>query len=406
MTEPFRITNRNNVVSADRPRWEKTPDGFLRCRARILAERIMPYGKHELGEGETINAIEGDHVQLFVPRGDMAAAESLRSLEGCPCVIGEHQWLDASNAKQFSVGHVAGTPVVDGPYLVCDLLITDPAAIDQIESDECPEISAAYRADTIFEPGEHEGQSYHGKQTKFRYNHIAIIPAGHGRAGQDVRIINNKGEAIMAEEKKLVRVRLRNTGRYVNVDEESAKDLENELDAAEEAQQTSGKQLEELMTEAEAAKAAAEAANAELEETKGELSVYKEKLDEILDDGVIEEAANAMIEEQGEAEEILENAIDEEDEKKEEIMNSIKGLRGARLHSQVLNSIGVKCENMSPEALRGAFKAQHQIANAFKGRGKTKRVSGAKLFNTNDAQKQAALPNGRTGHQRLGFGAK
>ena len=37
-------------VQIQNPKWEKTEDGFLRCKARVLAERIMEYGRDEIGE--------------------------------------------------------------------------------------------------------------------------------------------------------------------------------------------------------------------------------------------------------------------------------------------------------------------------------------------------------------------
>jgi hypothetical protein len=388
--------NTYSVKTAERPRWEKTPDGFMRCPARILAERVMPYGRGEIELPENVAEELGDasQVNMLVNRDSMCAAESLRSLEGCPCVIGEHQWLDTDNVKEFSVGHVAGTPRVDGPYVVCDLLITDADAIRQIEEGEFPEISAAYSADSIFGAGEFDGTSYNARQTKLRYNHIAIIPTGHGRAGQDVRIINkNKGDSNMSE-KTMVRVRLRNTGRYVNVDEEAAKEIALEEEAAMSTEKKSGSELETAMSELEAKAAEAQALHSEIEELKGELSVYKEKLEELLNGEVVEKAAEEMVAEQGEAAEIVENMVDEE--KKEEIMNSLKGLRGQKLHAKVLNTIGIKTDGMSKDALRGAFSAQHQICNAMKG--KARKVAGSKVLNT-----AHQVPAGRTAHQRLGF---
>ena len=388
------------AVPGAAPRWERTPDGFLRCRARVLAERVMPYARHELSC--VPDGVAADPINMLVTRDSMGAAESLRSLEGVPITIGDHKWLTPELVREFGKGAVAGTPALDGPYLVADLLVTDPEAIAAIESLQCPEISAAYTAETVFEPGEWDGQPYDAKQTQLRYNHIAVIPAGHGRAGSDVRILNRK-----KGEQPMVKLKLAN-GKYVNVDEEAAKEIE----ASEGA---SAKSLEETMGALEEKNGELSAVQGEVEELKGELSVYKEKLDELLDTEAIEHAAAEMVEEQGEAGEILENAAilnekgeEEDEEKKKEFMNSTRKLYGTKLHQHVLNAIGVKTEGMSPEALRGAFKAQHQIANALKARGKApggKKVAGAKLFNA--AQPAgAAQPTARTPRQRLGLPEK
>ena len=152
------------------------------------------------------------------------------------------------------------------------------------------------------------------------------------------------------------------------------------------------------------------ALQAEAEEGKGELSVYKEKLDQLLSEETIEHAAEQMVAEQGEAEEIIENAVianekgEEDEKKKEEVKNSLKGLRGTKLHTTVLNALGVKTDGMSADAMRGAFKAQHQIANSLKGK---KRVAGAKLMNgMTQATTEGAKGVERTAAQRMGFQKK
>ena len=195
-----------------------------------------------------------------------------------------------------------------------------------------------------------------------------------------------------------VRVKLRN-GKFVNTDEEGAAAIEANDTAVAETEAGSGKKLEELMSEVESLNAQIAELQASAEEGKGELSVYKEKLDQLLSDETIEHAAEAMIQETGEADEIIENTIPED--KKEEIKNSLKGLHGAKLHTAVLSACGVKVENMSPEALTGAFKAQHQICNTFR---KTT-VAGAKLMNSMSQKSTTvnAKANTRTSAERLGL---
>lgn len=380
--------------------WRETPEGFLRCTARILAERVMPYASSELSI--LPDGFDGDRIEMYVPLDEINNQEALSSLEGVNAVAGDHAWLDLSTIKDHSVGSVAGTPKVEDGYLVCDMLITDQNTVDQIKSGQLPEISAAYTADTVFEDGEFNNSPYHAKQTNLRFNHIAIIPAGHGRAGRDVRIIN-KGDKAMADV-KLVRVRLRNTGRFVNVDEEVAKDLEENDAKGEESEAKSSKSMEDTMNQLEGKNGELAQLQSEIEELKGELSVYKEKLDQLLSEESIEHAASEMMEDKEDADEIIENMMDGEEpedaKKKEEIKNSLKGVWGASLHQKVLNAIGVKCENMSKEAMRGTFKAQAQIIKAGMTRFNNKRkVAGANMFkNTKDNPTSE-----RTVGQMLGF---
>jgi hypothetical protein len=366
----------------------------------------MPYDLSEL-EG----APEGapNPVMMYVSMDSMTSPESLRSLEGVPIVAWDHAWITLEGVKVVSKGNVAGAPLVVGPFLEIDLLVTDAQTIQDIKDRKIGEVSAAYNAQSIFESGEHDGERYDARQTQIRYNHIAIIPEGRGRAGFDVRILNEKskeGDESMAT----VKVKLRN-GKYINTDEDGAAVVADDTTATETKEVGSGKQLEDLMAQCEDLKAAKAESDAQLEEVRGELSVYKEKLDQLLSEETIEAAAGEMNAEQGEASEILENStlVDDkgkevtEDAEKDKIKNSIKALHGQKLHSAVLSSIGVKCENMSPEALRGAFHAQHQVLNTLGGAGR-KVVAGTKLMNSTVAKDgQVITTTQRSGHDRLGI---
>ena len=390
-TQPFRPSH-----------FEKTEDGFLRVKARVLAERVMPYAACEVvGIPPELQGCE--IINMLVDRTTMSTGEALRTLESAQVTAPDHIWVTPDNDHD-SKGNAVGAPRLDGPYLEIDLLITDPQAIADIEEGRIGEISAGYHADAVFESGEFDGTPFHARQTALRFNHIAVIKYGTGRAGNDVRIINQKkeGDTNMSE-KATVRVQLRNTKRFVNVDEEGAAAIA----AEEEVTAGSGKKLEELMAQVEDLNGQIAALQAEAEEGKGELSVYKEKLDELLSTEAIEHAAMGMVAEAAEAEEIIENSklVNEKgeelkDEEKEKFKNSLKSIHGTKLHTAVLSAVGVNCENMSPEALRGAFKAQNQILKAMGGK---RTVVGTKVNN--------ALPNHtdvkgtatRTAHERLGF---
>ena len=390
------------ITSEEKPKWEETPDGFLRCKARVLAERVMPYSKGELGEDVPVDQ---DIIQMLVTQETMAEPEAIRSLEGALLVAGDHTWLTPDMVSEYGMGHVAGQPVMDGPYLVCDLLLTNPEAIAAVKSGQLPEISAAYRAETVFQPGEFNGEHYDAIQTQLRYNHIAIIPEGHGRAGRDVRILNkknNKEEIKMSDnDVKLVRIQLKNTKKFVNVDEEGASAVEEEGSVSEAS-------LESAMSDLEAKNAEMSALQGEVEELKGQLSVYQQKLDELLSTEAIEHAAEGIVEEAGEAETIIENTPilnekgDEDEDKKKEIMNSLKGVYGEKLYVKVLNSIGIKTEEMERGVIKGVFKAQAQIANSMKGVKKETKVAGAKMFE-NKQPSVVSQQKQRTGHERLGL---
>ena len=213
-------------------------------------------------------------------------------------------------------------------------------------------------------------------------------------------------------EEILVQVRLKNSGKTIFTNEAGAAAMGDEenmvAENMETAEGTATKKLEETMNELETKNGELETVQSEVEELKGQLSVYKTKLDELLEGDAVGAAAEEMMEEQGEASEILENATttneagEEDEAKKEEVMNSLKGLRGSDLHSAVLGAIGVKIESMTPEGMKGAFKAQHQIANSGGGK---KTLSGAKMLGGKQIKVENKQFQSRPAHQRLGFPA-
>ena len=387
-------------VQIQNPKWEKTEDGFLRCKARVLAERIMEYGRDEIGE--VPEEVQGDKFRMFVSRDEMASPESLRSLEGASLVAGEHTWLNPEVISLYDMGHVAGAPrLTDEGYLEVDLIVNNPDAIRAIEAGEIGEVSGAYHAEAVFEPGRFNEQDYDALQKRLRWNHIAVIPSGHGRAGADIRIFNkiaDKETKKMTEEKKLIRVKLKNTGRYVNVEEEIAEELENEEAAV-------SKSFEEVVNELTEKKTEAESLQATIDELQGQIAAFQKQLDDLLDDGRVEEAAQEMVAEQSEAEEILENTAlvnesgEEDDKKKDEVMNTIKKLRGEKLHTAILNAIGIDVNGKNADWKKGAFKSQHMICN----RRKDKKVAGAKIFNSFPKQTSTGVVDQRTDLQKLGY---
>ncbi len=407
----------------DHPSWERTNDGFLRAPARILKAGIMLYHRKEVGDALPKD-FKGDTIRVLVDQDAMNDATALRTLENAQITAWDHEWVTLKNADTAGKGNVAGAARIEGPYTICDLLVTDPATIKDMESDEIPEISAAYHADLDFTPGEFEGRAYDARQCNIQYNHIAIIPYGTGRGGTDVRVLNkdvqleNKDQG--GNQMALVRVKLRNTGRYVNVEEEDAKAIENEQDEAggkvEEAKGETaekGRSLEETMGQLEEKNGSMSQLQEEIEELKGELSVYEEKLDELLSGDGLEDAADEMNEDQDDAGEIIENiAADEKDEeKKEEVRNcrfkNVDGrkrpLRGEALYRSVLSTCGVVVENMSAEGVRGAFKAHAQIVKKFSNRGKGKTVNGVKLANSMTEGVTTRTGDTRTALQKLGY---
>jgi len=111
--------------------WEKTVDGFLRVRSRVLVERVMPYVPQDLSQlPEDLQTFPV--INMFVDRTSMSTGEAFRSLEAAQVTAPEHVWVTPEN-EGVSKGNAVGTPCMDGPYLNIDLLITDPTTIQDIQ---------------------------------------------------------------------------------------------------------------------------------------------------------------------------------------------------------------------------------------------------------------------------------
>lgn len=171
--------------------WRIDSDGMLRVTARVLADGVFPYLKAESPDDAKENA-EG-LVGQYIPVKEFTD-EALQSLEGKPVIVEDHVWRTPENTTKdgLTVGSVAGTPRVEGGYVVTDLLITDKEAIEKIKSGDLVEISSAYDGDCYSKEGVYKGKPFGAVQTNLRFNHVLLLPEGAGRCGPNVRIVNHK----------------------------------------------------------------------------------------------------------------------------------------------------------------------------------------------------------------------
>lgn len=401
----MQYVNKYISKNSEAPQWRMTDDGFLRCTARVAQEKILEYTNEEVKYHPDV--CDKEFVNIFLPGDVLADAESLKSLEGVPVVAWEHTWADPSVIKETSVGSVSGTPRIDGDFLVCDLFITDEKTINQIKNGAIGEISAAYYADTVFTPGEFNGEPFDAKLEALKYNHIAVIPVGHGRAGTDVKIINKsvvKEIKKMTELQPLVRVQVRNSKKFMNMDETSAGIYAEESNEMDEYDKNYNKEKADWDVEKTTNSQLEESLRGRIKELEGEVAAYKQHMEAMGDQNAIEQAARNMVMEQEDATSILENSelqkpddtpMDEVTTK--EYMNSVKKIHGENLHKSVLSAVGMDIKDMSAEALKGAWSVRKQIAN----KAPSKKVAGDRLVNKMITDPKP--PNTRTARERLGI---
>ena len=368
--------------------WRFDPDtGFLRCTAAILCPGVMVYQRAEL---EDANPPEGmQQIRMYVSPEELAAPEGIATLEGMPAVVG-HTWQQAGALS--SCGNIAGAPRIDGDHLVADILITDPEAVRRTmlpdgDPSRLQEISSAGDWQIIWQPGiSPDGQAYDGLFVKLRYNHVALLPPGAGRAGASVRIINEK-EAIKME---FTRVQLRMAGgklRFVRVANEDVNALEEAMTENEEVAKSAitPEQLQAALDELTTLKDETKVKTDRIAELEGMITEYKAQLDAALSPAAVEAAAADMAVENEEAAAVMNAAglqLSAED----------KRLRGHALRSKVLNSVRVKNgkpaltdEELKDEGfVKGMYKVQAEVAGHTQRKPAGHELVNAKVENSNE----------------------
>ena len=178
------------ITSELGPRRHKTPEGFLVCSGVPIART----GEYEYYANEGMSpGIEPDASGRIISRREPAevfAPAALASFEGKPVTLG-HPDVDEvtpDDWRQYAVGHVTNVrrgQGDDADKVIADLVISDAAAIDAINSG-LREVSCGYDVTVEqVEPGVE-------RQTHIRGNHVALVQAG--RAGSECAIRDTKPE--------------------------------------------------------------------------------------------------------------------------------------------------------------------------------------------------------------------
>ncbi|MCW6510974.1 DUF2213 domain-containing protein [Lichenifustis flavocetrariae] len=162
----------------------RTPEGFLRVRARIARTGIHLYRAGELGAPDSWD--RDGTVRVYRPPDQVFDPDSLASFAAKP-VTDDHPpvLVDAGNWKRYAVGQSGPEVTRDGEHVVTDLLITDAEAVRRAEAGA--QLSNGYHADFDFTPGTTpDGEPYDAVQSNIRGNHIALVDAG--RCGDSCRV--------------------------------------------------------------------------------------------------------------------------------------------------------------------------------------------------------------------------
>lgn len=318
--------------------WRIDDDGLLRVTGRVLAEGVFPYWLEE-SPGMEAAALPDGQIPQYIPRAEFTR-DALQSLEGKPVIVDDHVWRTPENAQRdgLTVGSIAGTPRVDGKYLVADMVITDADAIDAVKRGELVELSAGYNADCSIDRGTHSGKQYTASQHNLHFNHVLLLPKGKGRCGPDVRIVNSKRENIaMADKNVVVRVQLGNKAKqYRFTNEDDAREAE---EMVEETKKFNADELQAAVAAAEELKAQMDELKAQYDQNMQIVAEQKAQIDELMsaeaqdamadealaqqesEDAIIDELANEACDGDRKGNEVI---AETEEKTKEELKNRIR----------------------------------------------------------------------------------
>lgn len=165
-------------------KFTKTDEGFLKGKAVLTNIGVFQY----LQPNGTIRR------EARLPE-EVFNSDSLASLAMKPVTNGHpKEKVTPENASKLKVGSVGSRVDSDGYYVYGDVIITDAAAIQAVESGEARGMSLGYSCDMEETPGNFLGVPYDAIQRNIRYNHDAIVKVP--RAGDAAYIRMDSGDEV------------------------------------------------------------------------------------------------------------------------------------------------------------------------------------------------------------------
>ncbi len=182
---PERV-NRFDVAEIGKP--TRTPQGFLRVPAFLTRAGVFEYKRHD-----------GTVVRELRPPEEVFKADSLASLSAAPVTdLHPTEMVNPKNVRKLAVGHVSEAVRQDGHLVAASITIEDEDSIAAVERGDRREISCGYQCRIDATPGQWNGSSYDCVQREIVYNHAALGPRNWGRAGSEVALRLDSGDAMSA----------------------------------------------------------------------------------------------------------------------------------------------------------------------------------------------------------------
>jgi uncharacterized protein len=167
---------------------QRTPQGGARIPAALTRVGVLAYRRED-----------GTIQRELRPPEEVFSAESLASLRDAPVTVGHAAVVTAANWKQHSVGY-ARDGRQDGDKVAGELVVQDASVLPRIDTGELGDLSMGYSVREDRTPGEWNGQPYDLVQRDIRYNHVALLPPGQGRAGRECALRLDSSAAVLVDD--------------------------------------------------------------------------------------------------------------------------------------------------------------------------------------------------------------
>lgn len=134
---------------------------------------------------------DGSTRREYRPPEEVFAKASLATLAGAPLTVFHPKTngglITPKTYREENRGHICDDVRQDGDFVAVSTRVLDESTLDAVRSGRLSEMSAGYTCDIDPTPGTTpDGQPYDVVQRNMRYNHVALLPPGTGRAGREV----------------------------------------------------------------------------------------------------------------------------------------------------------------------------------------------------------------------------
>lgn len=152
-------------------------NGFLHVgKSHISKETVIPYRGNEIPGWQALG-LDPERIYFGYRKGE-ELKKAAPTFNGLPLLRDHHHESAENPQKEPRIGTLGTSAEYRAPYLDNALVVTDAAAIAEIESGERVELSCSYRYDPVFEPGVFADTDYDFVMTNIRGNHCALVVEG------------------------------------------------------------------------------------------------------------------------------------------------------------------------------------------------------------------------------------